>query len=415
MQEKGRGKHRLLGALHYYYHCYLIHFLLGISGCSVLFLLLLAFTHATEGTVLSHTLLRTGGLHRGEGRTLSCALLEGSVYSVTRGGLQSVFATADELNDRNWQNGHPQNGILLLQNVQNDITRAPLPTGEERAALYTYDKDAAREGERLIIPTDLSLSSKMTEENGGILFSNRTEYPLDAMAYLEGDYPLMHESLGDEDAPLVLIIHTHGTESFAEQGAVTQDKNASARSTDTDENIVSVGAVLAATLREAGIGVIHCETCFDKDSYNNSYIASAAYVREMLAMYPSIAYVFDVHRDALESADGAVMRPVTYIGGSVAAQVMLVVGTDAGGGTHPDWEKNLTVAVQLQKRLLDAYPSFARPINVRDATFNAQYATGSLLIEIGASGNSVKEAQAAAYYLGLELVALISEHTDITE
>jgi stage II sporulation protein P len=300
--------------------------------------------------------------------------------------------------------------MQLLQNVQSRITEAPLPTEEEKAALYAYDPNAAKEGEVLIIPTDLSLSARHTDENQGILFSNRTEYDLDGAELLEKPYPLAHTSMGSEEEPLVLIIHTHGTEGFAKEGAQAQSEHTSTRSTDIRENIVSVGAVLAATLRKAGIGVVHCETMFDKDSYNDSYVASLAYVKEMLAAHPSITYVLDVHRDALESGDGAIMRPVTYIGNSVAAQVMLVVGTDAGGGNHPDWEKHLTIAAHLQKRLNDAYPALARPINVRDATFNAQYAKGSLLIEIGASGNSLREAENAAYYLGLQLADLICDN-----
>jgi len=117
--------------------------------------------------------------------------------------------------------------------------------------------------------------------------------------------------------------------------------------------------------------------------------------------------VFDVHRDALESTDGSMLRPVTTVGAEVCAQVMSVVGTDSAGAHHPDWEDNLTVAVQLQKRLNDAYNAFARPINLRTATFNAQYAPGSLLLEIGAAGNSVIEARSAAYHLGVILAELI--------
>ena len=61
----------------------------------------------------------------------------------------------------------------------------------------------------------------------------------------------------------------------------------------------------------------------------------------------------------------------------------------------------------LQKRLNDAYAAFARPINLREATFNAQYAPGSLLLEIGAAGNSVEEARSSAFHLGKVLAEMI--------
>ncbi|MBQ7982553.1 MAG: stage II sporulation protein P, partial [Clostridia bacterium] len=211
----------------------------------------------------------------------------------------------------------------------------------------------------------------------------------------------------DGQAPLVLILHTHGTESYAPDGASAVPENTAYRTQDTSQNVVSVGAVLTETLENSGIPVLHCTTMFDADSYTDAYTLAAAYIRETTAAYPSIAYVFDVHRDALESADGTVLRPVTEIDGEICAQVMSVVGTDEAGAYHPDWVGNLTVAVHLQARLNAVYPAFARPINLRTATFNAQYAPGSLLLEIGAAGNSVEEAKSAAYRLGCVLADLI--------
>jgi len=264
-----------------------------------------------------------------------------------------------------------------------------------------------------IRPTDLSQSAQFTEANSGILFSNQTNYPVEPTRYLTAAYPIpahtqpVMTDIDDGHAPLVLILHTHGTEAYAPDGAVSVPRKYAYRSEDTDENVVSVGAVLAETLEDAGIPVLHCTTMFDAASYNDSYVHAAAYIRETVAAYPSIAYVFDVHRDALESTDGSMLRPVTTVGAEVCAQVMSVVGTDSAGAHHPDWEDNLTVAVQLQKRLNDAYNAFARPINLRTATFNAQYAPGSLLLEIGAAGNSVIEARSAAYHLGVILAELI--------
>ena len=270
---------------------------------------------------------------------------------------------------------------------------------------------------------DLSMSDQYTDANGGILFSNQTGYILHASDFLNAEYPITllsptsasvsdsgvadSDGTGSDPEPLVLILHTHGTEAYAPDGAASVASDYAYRSENTDENIVSVGAVLAQTLRDAGIGVLHCTTMFDAQSYNDSYANAAAYIRQTVAEYPSIAYIFDVHRDALQSSDGSMLRPITMIGEEVCAQVMSVVGTDSAGAYHPDWRENLTVAVQLQRRLNRAYTAFTRPINLRTATFNAQYASGSILLEIGAAGNSVTEARSAAYHLGVVLADLI--------
>ena len=90
---------------------------------------------------------------------------------------------------------------------------------------------------------------------------------------------------------------------------------------------------------------------------------------------------------------------------------MLVVGTDEAGANHPDWEKNLTVAVHIQQYLTQQYTDFARPINIRSATFNEQYTAGSLLLEIGSFGNTLEEAKRAARHLGYAMADIITGNT----
>ena len=95
------------------------------------------------------------------------------------------------------------------------------------------------------------------------------------------------------------------------------------------------------------------------------------------------------------------------VGSQPAAQVMLVIGTDEGGGTHPNWRDNLTVAAHLQKKMLDSGTGLVRPLNLRRATFNEQYTTGSMLVEIGTTGNTLDEAKTAAKTFGQMLGELI--------
>ena len=204
----------------------------------------------------------------------------------------------------------------------------------------------------------------------------------------------------------MLILHTHGTESYLPDGADSYDEDESFRSENTEENVVAVGRVFADTLRSAGISVIHDETMYDRDDFNAAYTSSRAAVYDWLEKYPSIRYVFDLHRDSVFTADGENQKPVAEIGGETAAQIMLVVGTDQGGADHAGWRQNLTVAVAYQQLLNADYPTLARPICLRTASFNQQCLPGMLLLEIGACGNTLTEAKRAARLAALSFISL---------
>ena len=73
-------------------------------------------------------------------------------------------------------------------------------------------------------------------------------------------------------------------------------------------------------------------------------------------------------------------------------QATIVVGSDGSGKTHPRWMENLKLAVALQQDLLQCYPTLMRPILLRNSRYNQHATTGSLLVEIGAAGNSPDEA-----------------------
>ena len=108
--------------------------------------------------------------------------------------------------------------------------------------------------------------------------------------------------------------------------------------------------------------------------------------------FQALSYVLDVHRDALVGEDGTVYKAVTRIDGVDTAQVMLVVGTDGGGAQHPYWIDNLALAVRFQQELVSDYVSLARPIVLRNSSYNQQLSPGYLLVEVGGHGNTLTEA-----------------------
>lgn len=236
---------------------------------------------------------------------------------------------------------------------------------------------------------------------------NETSYTPDCAALLEsGDEKAVASfALASEKSPpIALVLHTHGTEGYAPNE--NEGSDYAFRSSDTNKNVVAVGAVLAETLNENGVPTLHCTIMHDEESYLNSYIRAAETIRDTLERFPSIIYIFDVHRDAIERG-GSVVRPCTYYGGEAVAQVMSVVGTDERGAAHPYWRENLTLALRLQLKADELCPSISRAVNLRSASFNEQYAPGSLLLEIGSHGNTLQEAKRAAVFIGRALASLI--------
>ena len=102
-------------------------------------------------------------------------------------------------------------------------------------------------------------------------------------------------------------------------------------------------------------------------------------------------------------------KVVSEIGGQTCAQLMFVMGTNAGGKKHPNWKSNLNFAVNLQKNILSAYPTLMRPINLRKQRFNEQATTGSMILECGTSGNTIQEAEVAIRAFGKKLAEQLTQ------
>lgn len=267
------------------------------------------------------------------------------------------------------------------------------------------DEPELPEGVYPVIPLDMS--EGQTENS--LFYRNESKYSPDINALAGSEYPLKYAqnaSSPQDSAPIVLIIHTHGTECYLPDGQETYTADTPTRSTDRSINVVAVGEALAAALTENGIPTVHCKTMFDEKSYSESYDLSERAVLDYIKQYPSIQYVFDVHRDSIATDNGKA-KPVSVIDGSPTAQAMLVVGTDTAGAPHPNWMDNLTVASVFQKALVSRYKTLMRPISLRASSFNAEHTTGSVLIEIGTCCNTISEAKNCAALLGKTISSVI--------
>jgi stage II sporulation protein P len=203
--------------------------------------------------------------------------------------------------------------------------------------------------------------------------------------------------------PTVLILHSHGTESYRK----TEDykETAKYRTGNTDYNVVSVGARLAQVLEAGGVKVIHDTCMHDELSYNNSYSHARTSTKEYLEKYPSVFLVLDIHRDAVENKQGEQVKFTVNTEKGTAAQLMLVVGTNARL-SHGDWPENMALAVKLHALLEKSYPGICRPISFRAQRFNQDLSPGALIVEVGAAGNDRQEALLSAEILGQTILSM---------
>ncbi|MCD8342632.1 MAG: stage II sporulation protein P [Clostridiales bacterium] len=224
--------------------------------------------------------------------------------------------------------------------------------------------------------------------------NNTSGKSVDVSALLSGELPLTLQSA--EEGPQILIMHTHTTEAYTMSGDDVYTETDTSRTTDENYNMVRIGEEIKAVLESYGLSVIHDTTTYDYPSYNGSYGHSLAGIQAYLEEYPTIAVVLDVHRDALIGSDGTAYATTTEVDGEAVAQVMLVVGTNDSGLEHPNWTDNMAVAVRLQAAMLSLSSDLARDIDLRSQRFNQHLTAGSVLVEVGTSGNTLQEALAGA-------------------
>ncbi len=280
-------------------------------------------------------------------------------------------------------------------------TPAPTATPQPTATLEPEVQEEEDEEEPLpqtttapngIVPSTLTASnSPVYATYDGVSIRNYTDYSLDVKALLEAAPKLTRA----QDGPDVLIYHSHATEAYTMDGTDMYEESDSYRTLDTEQNMVRVGTEMTKILEAAGLEVIHDTTLYDYPDYNDAYNRSSQAVKATLDKYPSIRLVIDVHRDALVADDGTIYKTVA---GTVdnCAQVMMVMGTDFLGQTHPNWRVNLSLATSIQKALADKWSTLARPIALRTSRFNQHYSTGCILVEVGSHGNTLQEAITAA-------------------
>jgi len=195
----------------------------------------------------------------------------------------------------------------------------------------------------------------------------------------------------------IIIYHTHTCESYTPTRENSYTATANFRTTDLNYTVVKVGRELKINLEKHGFNVIQSEEKHDYPAYTGSYSRSLKTIEKLLEQNKGTDIIFDIHRDAVGSS--STYAPTVEINGEKVAQLMFVIGTNDGGGKHPNWQNNLKFAVNVQEKANEMYPGLFRSINLRSATFNQRVSNAASIIEVGATGNTLEEATASMKYL----------------
>ena len=216
----------------------------------------------------------------------------------------------------------------------------------------------------------------------GVYIKNASNKTLDAAA-------LASESFAaklTDTAPQVLILHTHGSEAYTMTKGQEYASTGTCRTSDTTCSVVRVGDEIASVLSAYGISVLHDRTLYDDPLYEGAYTRSLEGIETYLEKYPSISFILDIHRDAVEDAHHRQYKLISQEDPN-AAQISFVMGSN-----HDGWQENLKLAVAVAEAIKADHPTVMRPITLRNSNYNQHKSLGSMLVEVGAAGNSLEEA-----------------------
>lgn len=200
----------------------------------------------------------------------------------------------------------------------------------------------------------------------------------------------------DNKKPLVIIYHTHSTESYQPYSESNFHRE---KETGT---VRDVGNTMTEELNNLGIGVVHDKTIHDRPSYNQSYDRSLETITALLKKYPTAKYVIDLHRDA--AAYSGNVGKTTTINGTTVAKYSLVIGKN-----NANFSKLMRYAKKINQKAASLYPGFEGRIIEKEYRYNEYIADNYLLLEIGNNQNKIQDVKATGKYFAHVLAAVIEE------
>ncbi len=272
----------------------------------------------------------------------------------------------------------PIEGNISLRDAYTRLLLGSMPpgfSGKEKA-----EEPALKVKEKPPTPEHLVVANNVTEESPSATAAE--DKPL---SLLVGPGTVLHETypLGQEEAPRVLIYHTHTTESFL---PVSGEPFTS----DLDQTVVFLGDYLGEILKNKyGIPVLHHREVFDIPFRAEAYSQAQPVITAILKENPQIEVVVDLHRDGISRE-----LSTFNFNGEDTARILFVVET-----RHVGWHNNLRFTLFLQNILDERYPGLCRGTRQQLGTYNQHLHPRSVLVEIGGHHNNREEVLRAVPYL----------------
>ena len=264
-------------------------------------------------------------------------------------------------------------------------------TAENQATEEKIETENIVETAQTNVKTEVVTNNPLTEsynvQYGAVKIKNQTSYTL-TEEMLNPDIAIDNKN--------ILLFHTHSCESYTSSEKYQYTPTGNFRTTDLNFTVTRVGAELETQLKQYGYSVYHDSSYHDYPAYNGSYTRSLQTVENILKTYPA-DIIMDVHRDAIGSRED--YAPTVKIGDDYAAQIMFVIGTNAGGLNHPNWNQNLKFAIKVQQKAEEMYPGLFKPIMLTTSRYNQHTGKYASIIEVGATGNTLDQCLTSMKYL----------------
>ena len=283
---------------------------------------------------------------------------EGANTPITRGNAVELSLQALKLKTKN--------GTKLLTEVQNSGT----VTSPKNYSTYSY-----------------SFEGGSTKTTGSVIMRNEDSANITVSKAMKEPSSVNIKANGEVQ---VLIVHTHYNEAYTQSDGLTYKSNDSFHTEDSERNLFRLGEIVTDYLNSRGIGTVQIRK---QVTYASAYKKLRPTIEDYLDQYPNVQMVIDIHRDSITASNGDQYRTSATVNGQKMAQLMIVSGT--GGNSH--WKENLGLQVRLHNMLENRYPGLMRPLILRDSSYNHDLTPGSMILEVGTSGNSLSEAMQSTY------------------
>ena len=268
-----------------------------------------------------------------------------------------------------------------------DTTRQDFIAMDELAELYKEQavfKNITSEDIKIIAET----SSYQKINVCGVDITNySTNRNIDFQKILSSNDIILNKKIDE-----VLLYTTHTSESYANSEKYQFEYTSPRRTTDGRYNMLAISSTLASNLNNKGINTVCSLTPHDYGEYNSAYSNSRRTMEALINENSNISISIDVHRDAIEDLEFA---PKTNLKGYDVASLMFVMGIGYDGEENPYYAENLKLALELQILANKVYPGLFRPMIIRNSIYNQDLKSNSFLVEVGASGNTIDEAEIA--------------------